>query len=292
MNRFKKFMCACGIMILVGVVAAVAGAASGGISELKKVDERFTFMSLGYETLMTESYTFDSASAINIDYDYGDIRIVQGDEFRVDVKYSDEAPKPVVEMQGEVLSISQSGQKVPTVINFNIFGHMTEHPEIVVTCPKKTNLSELKITSMDDIYVAGIKAQKAKLNSDLGNINANNLEFAEGVITNDSGDINLMRLNAGNMEVYAENGDIVLEGNIMGKNKISAVYGDIEAALGDSVENYNLNTDIAFGDLEINEMEYETGKGFNGIYNFNGSTATKTLSIECDGGDVELKFAM
>lgn len=56
-SKFKKLICVCGVMILIGIVMTVAGIASGGATDgLKKVDERYDFVSLGYDHLNQETY--------------------------------------------------------------------------------------------------------------------------------------------------------------------------------------------------------------------------------------------
>ena len=94
-SKFKKLICVCGVMILIGIVMTVAGIASGGATDgLKKVDERYDFISLGYDHLNQETYNLSDIKSIDINYAYCDIRFVEGDSFRVDVTYTDDMPTP------------------------------------------------------------------------------------------------------------------------------------------------------------------------------------------------------
>ena len=79
-SKFKKLICVCGVMILIGIVMTVAGIASGGATDgLKKVDERYDFISLGYDHLNQETYNLSDIKSIDINYAYCYIRFVEGD---------------------------------------------------------------------------------------------------------------------------------------------------------------------------------------------------------------------
>ena len=68
------------VMILIGIVMTVAGIASGGATDgLKKVDERYDFISLGYDHLNQETYNLSDIKSIDINYAYCYIRFVEGD---------------------------------------------------------------------------------------------------------------------------------------------------------------------------------------------------------------------
>ena len=293
-SKFKKLICVCGVMILIGIVMTVAGIASGGATDgLKKVDERYDFISMGYDHLNQETYNLSDIKSIDINYAYCDIRFVEGDSFRVDVTYTDDMPTPDVTTANGTLSITEGNSgKTGSLLNMEMFGARTRWPEILVTCPRDAKLDSVSINSdYSSVILSGTVSSKTDIRSESGDITLNGTQPGELSVTSVSGDITLHNLNTTGLNINSDNGDVVLSGTFAGNNVISSQNGDVEMDSAISMEEYTINID-GFYDLEVNGSDFDYDDNImSGIYEYVGQKAINSLTINGGGIDAELRFA-
>ena len=172
MRKLKRFMCVCGIILIVGIITAITGVALGGFNDLAKIDKKIPYIDLGYKEMHAENYQYEDLKSIEVDYDYCDIKVVEGDTFKVDVRYYENDPMPQVAEENGVLKITSAGEK-KSFADIDIFGDSHVDPEIVITCPSAKELSNLLInTDYGDVYLLNMSARTCNIKTMDGDITA------------------------------------------------------------------------------------------------------------------------
>lgn len=291
-SKFKKLICVCGIMILLGIVMTVIGLIAGGATEgLKKIDEKYDFISLGYDHLNQETYNFKEVKKINVDYPYSNVRVVEGDSFRVDVAYTDDMPVPEVSEADGILSVTKAdSEKRGSLLNLEVFGARIKWPEILITCPEDTVIEAVTVRSdYSDVIVSGTSVSKAEITSGSGDITVNGMNAKALSVKSSSGDVTIINTQTAGLNVNSDDGDIVLRGTFKGNSILSSNNGDVEVNSDLSMEEYDISVSGYF-DLEMNGSEYDYYDSAGNVYEYAGKNAANSLTVNGDGIDVEMNF--
>ena len=174
-------------------------------------------------TTMTES--FDEATELSIDLNYGDLNITTGDTLSVTCIYPDSL-MPKAECSNGVLTVESTSAE-----NITINGTL---PEIstTITIPSGTSFSAVTIktglgtmsldsviaqkldaqNNMGDIIMKSCTFQTVSIEDDMGSITGTGLDITAGTIHSDMGDVNLTG-SLGSVKSSTDLGTVTLNGS-------------------------------------------------------------------------------
>lgn len=283
----------------------------------------FLFVGLGYMT--NQSFSFENLTktnitktneykiikdikdleefkSMNIEVGITNIEIIPSKKYKIELQYKENYGKINYKVKNNSLIINQESniRNLNNKLNFN----KDDLNFIKIYIPSDKVFEKFSITSdIGNVDIRQMNLTNLDLSCDVGNIKINNCEINDSKISNDTGNIEINKSKLKNLEANSNLGNINSE-NINVKNSLNAkndlgnidisgkVYGDIE-----------VNCDLGNVDIEIDEKE----KNYNyrlicdlGKIDLNGKRKNKdvllennsdnNLNIECNSGNIELKF--
>ena len=281
------------------------------------------FIGLGYMT--NQSFSFESSNklnitktneykivkdikeleefkSINIEVGITNIEIIPSEKYKIELQYKEDYGKINYKEKNNSLIINQES----TIRNLNNKSNFNKDDLnfIKIYIPSDKSFEKFSIISdIGNIDIRQMNLNNLDLSCNVGNIKVNNCEINDSKISNDTGNIEINKSKFKNLEANLNLGNINSK-NINVKNLLNAkndlgnidisgkVYGDIE-----------VNCDLGNVDIEIDEKE----KNYNyrlicdlGKIDINGKRKNKdvslennsdnNLNIECDSGNIKLKF--
>lgn len=226
-----------------------------------------------------------SVKSINFDIDCGDIKIVEGDSFKLEVK---DAIVDTVEQSvtNNTLIVTQHNPKTTNgKFSFNIFGHSVSNKDALntvftLTVPKGSKFINVDIKSnVGDMTAYELTCKNFSSDIDVGKVNIDNLTCEKTEIATNVGDVKLQNVNINDCDISSNVGDINIDGVITGKNTISTDVGDLDMTLKGNVDDYSFSVDKGIGDSEINNKKASL---------FENQSAPNTFDINHDVGDVDI----
>ncbi|MCQ4636153.1 hypothetical protein NE619_05390 [Anaerovorax odorimutans] len=104
-KRMKMFLTICGIVVGTGLILSIVGAALGGIGSLSRVEDRVPWISLTYGQGENQRIAAESFSSIDVDADLGQVELMEGQQFAVEVSYEKRAGVPKVSVENGILNV-------------------------------------------------------------------------------------------------------------------------------------------------------------------------------------------
>lgn len=231
----------------------------------------------------------NSVKAISVDAGFSDVKVVKGDNLKVECKSAVKDFLDIDYKSDGTLKVDTVNKKpngwfmtfsVAPLVNSRsgiLFG------EITITVPERT-IEDIKVESafgrceIDDIDVTDIEIDNAFGQIKLNNVNC--LRYAK--LENTFGEISLENCTLG--ETKAENsfGEIKMnECSILGDSEFEVSFGDIKADLLGSAYDYEYDFDDAFGSSSINGKKPR---------DFNDYSAKYEMDFSVAFGDVKVNF--
>jgi len=207
--------------------------------------------------------SYDGIEAIDIQIGYGEVTIVQGDQFRIKAKNLPEDsfeayvtdktwiirkdPENFVDLFGKELSIR------------SLFWWKDDlKPEITITIPQDFVATNFFFDlAVGKAEIEEVHANKGRFSVEAGFIKINQIELTESseyYVGTGGMIINQMKVN--NITVDCGVGDVKMEGVITGDNAITCDVGNIEMYLSGNIEDYSFQVDSGIGRVKINEESY------------------------------------
>ncbi|MDD6794683.1 MAG: DUF4097 family beta strand repeat-containing protein [Clostridiaceae bacterium] len=294
-------------LIAAGLILMAIGFFSGGFKSVF-IDSNGINIADIKENLVEINDNLNEFKNIDIDFNYGDIEIISGNEFSINGIYDKSKYELTYNVDGDTLILKDKSIKK---INFNLSffgsGNTDRKNKITICIPENTTLSIVKGNqNYGDIKIDSLKSTKIDLSSDFGNINLNSLSSDSVNIKADDGKISLDNSNCKAINLNSDFGDIIvnntktedfnstsqsgsLKFNDFTANKITATNesGDIKA---DKIYTNGLDLNLESGKVKINgEL-----KGTNIINSDCGDIEITSslqedqysLDLECDSGEI------
>ena len=290
-KKLKIILISAAALILLGGIIFLISLAAGG----------FSASGLSSTKTVNRVYNETPDNTINyiiIDYEIADVNIVFGDA--LSVSYSELYTKG-----GELISdvfVSDTGGNLSIrerIRHLKNIGLNASSPKITITLPRDRALSlnidtdlgdvrfngeggnaEYVVISTDngDVDMKNVNAEKINISAENGSIEVESL-LANGIIKLDTenGDIDISgSITASIFEADAEKGDISNERGLITANTVnlSASLGDIDAILAGSAADYTVRVEKGIGSSNIKSS----------------SGGDKRLEVECELGDIEIRF--
>ncbi len=295
-SKLKKIFCGCGILILLGIVFVIVGAALGGIKEVEKLEDKYDFISFG--GTVTERHELESFENVDIEYLNEDVMFVEGDRFSVDITYIKGGFKPTVIVAGNSLKLTEGGDDIRGIVSIPVLKY--EQPKVVITYPKGHEFEKIKCyISGGDLTMRSIKSVSTVINLDYGNVNITNSDLGATNIELLVSNTELSNVKTMNMELKTYNSSLYLNGSFFGENKITHIGNEDEEAYSSvsiesmiGMQEFKILADIKDGSLEIEEVNGLMDYDENGSVYYEGGNpkGTNSISILKFIGDIDIEF--
>lgn len=181
----------------------------GGTFKKSKVTEYSR--DFDYEEKDSFSQKLEAFSAIKMSCSIAEIKIEEGDNFKIESQYNKEILKPTFSVKDGKLEVFQKENRGNSFLGGN------HNCKILITLPAKVKLDDININSnIGDVRLREFTAERIKVNLNIGEVSVRNLDFENIEINNNIGEISIDP--TGSLEDYdiSINSDIG-EVNVNGK---------------------------------------------------------------------------
>lgn len=270
------------IAIGIGVAILVIAVASGASFE--------DVPTFSYE----ESYT--DVTGIDMDIEYGEVNIVEGDTFQVDAKRLPEnGLESYVDTDGTwIIRQDSDNRDFVDIFGFhfsvgNVFGwNENRAPEITITLPKDFVADHVSLViKAGDVEVDEISAVTGDFNVSAGRLVVKELEITEqSEYIIGAGQMTLGNVLVKDIKVDCGVGDVMISGNVSGDSDIICNVGNVELDLDGEEADYSYDISASIGNIDIDNNSYHS------ISNrvINNDNAENNLSLNCEIGNISVDF--
>ncbi|MCR5674337.1 MAG: DUF4097 domain-containing protein [Lachnospiraceae bacterium] len=230
-----------------------------------------------------ESMEVAPFTTMKLDLGVGNITLMTGDGFDVSYQGVDEL-RPVIDS-------SKEGKLVIKQKNSN-WRSMAKLPDawgtdndLVITVPEDLELEDLDCDlDMGDFRIEGIRAGKAEISMQMGNLNLKDSVFKTLQVDADMGNVTIDGIEVSKADLDANMGNIEAKG-ITGFSTLNldADLGNIEIALDQRLEDLSLDLSADLGSVILNG-EKKNGK-------ISGGAGAARVSADADLGSIRINTA-
>lgn len=281
-------------IIGLGIILAIIGISSGASwSSLNvgpaRLHERIINIENNNNTndIINESYS--DVKSIDIDIHYGEVSILQGDEFAIEASNINRKHlKSYVD--GDTWRVKDAGN-----FKINFFGiHIGDsgvdfnngRSLITIYIPKNFNGEKINIKlGAGKINIEQLSGDEIKLDVGAGNMLVNNLKaYKEADLAVGAGEINIDNIEAKDTNFECGMGNITINGVLKGDSKVECGVGQISMYLDGEEEDYNYYIDSGVGNVIINKDEYSFTSSTKKV----NDNAKGDFDINCGVGNVTI----
>ena len=295
-------------LIVIGTgLSVMAWAVSGGNIGVTWNPGRGIARSAYSGRVQTESVNVQAFDSIDLNTDYGDVKFIASDSYRVDYSLFAELPKPEISVANGKLTIKNSVNldRSINLFGFNnmpFLGNVDTH--IYVYYPAGTQfgavtvsnslgqvkLKDMKITgaldvdaAMGEIVIENSSAGTTKINAEMGAVTCKG--FTSGAFDADLAMGELLVKDSTLVGVTAKNsmGAVELSGDISGNINIDCSMGSIELRTSRPRTDFILDLSADMGGIEVDGNTVR-----NSYRDDNG--AASTITADCSMGGIEIHF--
>jgi hypothetical protein len=270
------------IAIGIGVALLVIAVASGASLE--------DLPTISYE----ESYS--DVSSIDMDIEYGEVKIVDGDSFSIDAtRIPEDGLESYVDTDGTwVIRQNSEGNNFIDFFGLHISmgrfltwdGDLT--PRITITLPRDFVAEDISVViKAGDVEVDKIHAATGSFNLSAGRLAVKELEITDhSDYIIGAGQMILQNVTVSNITVDCGVGDVTIEGNVIGDSDITCNVGNVELDIEGEEEDYSYDISSSIGNIDIDNNNYHSIS--NRI--INNDDAKNNLSLNCEIGNISVDF--
>lgn len=256
-NLFKNLFIFSLVIIVIGVVMIVVGATLGG---------NFKEFNFNMENSVNINETYSNVNELELNLRFGDIKIENGDTFRIEGSVPDN-----IKFQTSVKDGKWTIKDDTKIGKISIFGFpISKHDyKVTIYIPSNINLDKIKID------VGACKLEAETLEAKKVDINVGAGEFTVNKLISDSNNID------------CGVGKIQINSSTFNNSSIKCGVGEITMKVNGNQNNYNYEIDSAIGDINIGNNSY-SGIGSN--KQIKNNNTDNLLKVDCGIGSVTVNF--
>lgn len=266
---FAAFLAISIITGIIGGAVAIVSAISGGT------------IKTGSNETIDFTDTFTGVKSLDIDNSSGNLKILVGDEFKVEAVDVNENFK--AEVKNGKLTISDDDNEVQ-FLWFNINGVNSPNSKITLYLPADFVAEKVKLDSgAGNITMEGLKTDKLIISAGAGNIDGNGIIADEVKIDGGVGNITLSDVNLTDGDFDCGVGNLSIDGILLGQSKFDCGVGNVNLDLTGNVDDYNLNIDTGVGSVRLNGKKISSDEYIN-------NRGDNLIKIDGGVGDVKINI--
>jgi len=245
------------------------------------------------DALYSYDETYTDVKSIDMKIEYGEINLVEGDEFSIKAdnmldddfeSYVKDGTWMIRENDANDFHIFGFDFSAQQLFRWN--GDFTPH--YTITIPRIFVAENVIIAiGAGDMEVESINASQGTFTLGAGRITIGELVITEESEYNvGAGQMILENITANNISVECGVGDVAIEGIINGDNYIHSGVGSVKLDLQGNEEDYTYDVNAGIGSVSIGETSY------NNVTNkiINSSNNANYLNLDSGIGDIDIDF--
>lgn len=166
-------------------------------------------------------------------------------------------------------------------LSINLFGD--DDSSIKIYLPSDTAISLIVNSDLGDLELENLPITDLEYNGDLGDIDIENVSIDSITATAGTGDIQLENCSIGNAVLTPGMGDIEISGALTGSMSATSGMGDIKLKLSGATTDYAFDLSTDMGDIQVNNNYVQ------GTFVQKNDTAPQ-ITAKTGMGDVEVEF--
>lgn len=239
----------------------------------------FIFNRTGYDsgnTVTLEGEKLEAFEKMDFDVELLGITIQEGEDYTISYT-TQERLIPEYRVENGTLYVKQ---KDTIGMNFNYSGRM----RVIVTVPQGVCLEDIKAESdVGDVNIEEVDTKNFTCEADVGDINAKHTCLGVTNITADVGDIDIQDAVLENANIYADVGDIDMRSVTLKDTEVRAEIGNIKIDMNGAKEDYDLELDTEDGDVSVDGKHH-------GSFIHNDNDGKYQLNAFADMGEIWVNF--
>ncbi len=214
--------------------------------------------------------SLDEFTSAKIKLDYCDFHIIPSDEFAIEGQLAGRRGKPVIEVEdGELILKEQAGKGVGA--HFLSFG-----------------FSEFEESYMNLYVPKEVILEQVEIDSDAGDISAENLAAERLRIHAAYGDVELQDAEIDSAKVYLEAGNLEADRLLVTELEAQNAYGDVEISLQEDADEYSMDLKNEYGSIEAPSGGNLLEEDGQSVYQVKRS-GDKSLQVFCEAGNIAIR---
>ena len=308
-NTLVLLWIAISLMFFGGILAVSTYAISGGNIGVYYQNGAFNSFKKERGSATTQTVEFSDIHSIAIDSDVGKIKIIPGEtggKFIVNYSYPSKGATVSCSADGGIIKFTSIYREQISGSTFTLFSLEpleSNYYGVTITYPQDTVFSAIHIvSSLDNINIEQVEADKIDIKSDLGQIYCDNIvtksfnsdtevgntrivnsRLGKAEIETNLGEITADNITTSSLDISSEAGNIKVAGALSGKTEIENGLGNISVESTLPRTDYNLDLEVEFGIMKL-DGQHES----NRIKEHNG--AENTMQLQGDAGNISLDF--
>ncbi|MGB4659091.1 MAG: DUF4097 family beta strand repeat-containing protein [Mobilitalea sp.] len=245
------------------------------------------------DALYSYDETYTDVKSINMQIEYGEINLVEGDEFSVtaDNMLDDDFESYVKDgtwiiRENDANDFHIFGFDFSAKQMFRWNGNFTPH--YTITIPRDFVAEKIVVAiGAGDMVVESINANQGDFTLGAGRITIGELVITEKSEYNvGAGEMIFENVTANNVSVECGVGEVDIEGVITGENYIHSGVGSVKLELQGNEDDYTYEVNAGIGSVSIGENSY------NNVSNeiINNGNGANYLKLDCGIGDINIDF--
>lgn len=263
MGKIKNTRVIAVALIVIGAIMAIIGLVCGGT--FKVVGGFNGFKIYDSADLVNEKSNLNEFTDINVDISSGDIEIVTGDEYGIEVTYNKEMEDISFDVVDNKLTVKSKKDKF---MFFNI-GIITNETTVKVYVPSNVELNTLTVNNKSgslsynniniknsdincdfgDVYIDGVNGEKINIQARSGQIDIANVKIKELFVFADFGDFSGQNIETVNFKGNLKSGSLSLNKFVANNAIINSDFGEV---YGNDIFTNGINVEAKSGNIDIN----------------------------------------
>ena len=242
------------------------------------------------------SYKVENIKSIDLDVEYGYVKILKGNEFTAEVEN-------VVEngfqgyVEGDTWHLKQNGKITDTLnifgvnipFSFGWFGHHDgDYPKITITVPEDFIAEEFEIElGAGEIKVEEMDTKVAEVSIGAGKMDVRNMNVTDEISCDvGAGELIIRELDTKKAKFECGVGSIKVDGKVAGDLDADCGMGEMDIILNGNEEEYNYNVSCGVGNINLNGHNYS----FSSNNRIKNESSIGTIDLDCSVGSLKLRF--
>ena len=231
--------------------------------EAVQEDNEVFIMEGGGRVLSGEEGTLDEFTSIQVDIGLGDVMVLSGTDFYVELTDAADVFRPQAEVKNGTLKVTGAG----TMEAFP-FGGAQDGMQVVITVPEEYCLDSVSVsTGLGNVYISGIAAEKTEVETGVGDVECTDVKVSE-----------LLKVESGAGDVSLWASEPALE------TKLEVGVGAIEAGLDCAERQCRYELETGIGSVTVN------GRGYGSEVESRSGDCVYELKASCGTGSVSVDF--
>ncbi|HAN44477.1 MAG TPA: hypothetical protein DCP97_03705 [Ruminococcaceae bacterium] len=282
-KAIKYIATAFAVFLAVSIISSVIILAGRVLFSFNLLEKRAEHSNFGYffsQNLQKSNVnkTFANIKRLDIDIAFAELKILQGDSFKVEAE--NVSQNFICKDEYDTLVIHEKA-----ILRGGIFSLKDDSlPRIKVYLPSNFTAEQVSIkTGAGKTSAERLAAKQLDLSFGAGDVEFDSIIADEAEIDGGVGSVKINSCQISGLDFEAGVGETIIDGRLTGENKIKAGVGALVLNLQNSSDDYNLDIKSGVGEITIDGVKTEDVR-------YHNATAKNSLKIDGGVGSIAVNF--